>query len=598
LPDFVARRVFDDLTDLEIQALVTRAQENDPLYQPPLWSNFLVIDEAAGVNTEELIAALNLWAGVVEFAYRMPTPSDPAVVATTNPLFVGQGYLGAAPTGISVQAAWAKGADGSDTRFVDLEQGWLLQHQDLPPGIPLLAGINNHLSFSHGCAVLGIIAGIDDNIGVVGIAPAALPRVISYFDPQAPKKPFDSKQVRAKVASRILFAARSLRFGDVLLLEAQFAATVDGKRTFVPVETDAIVMEAIRLVVRVGVIVVEAAGNGNANLDNFRLAGKSILNRNSGDFKDSGAIMVGACSSASPHQSLHLFPDENHYKSNFGSRVDCCAWGEHVIAPGNPISPDARSFYWAGPNYESFFGATSAASAIITGSCLLMQNLQMLLPPQPGQLGKLGPASMRRVLSSQRNGTAVAGSVGPMPDFTKILANEYARTTLRLHLKVLAAPPVIAIDQMVANANALYSSHGIEIIEASRETLTTVGTDLVRFLTLVVGDRSDGPTADQSDLFNFRAGADPRDIVVYFVRTLVPACTGCATHPPGKPGVVVSASMATEWTLAHEIGHVLGLDHVTDQNGLMTRSSTLSITNLPPDLREDEIAAIFASALI
>lgn len=597
LPDLVTRRVFDDLTDLQFQELVTRAQDNDPLYQPPVWSNFLFIEEVAGVDTEGLLAALRLWAGVVEFAHRMPTPSDPAVVATTNPFFVGQGYLGAAPTGVGVQAAWARGADGSDTRFVDLEQGWLLKHEDLPPGIPFLGGINNPLSFSHGCAVLGVVVGVDNNRGVVGMAPAALPRVISYFDPKDPKQPFDSKQARARVASRIASAALSLRFGDVLLLEVQFGATVDGKRVLVPVETDVGVFKAIELVVKTGVIVVEAAGNGNTNLDNFRLEGKATLKRNTPDFKESGAIMVGGCSSAVPHQRLdRVDPAGIHESSNFGSRVDCCAWGEHVITSGNRTKTTALDAYWAGPRYEDFFRGTSAAAPIITGMCLLIQNLQTLLP-QPGRPGRLGPASMRRMLSNPLNGTTVAGIVGPMPDFKKILANEYAAATLRLHVKVLAEPPDIAIDRMVANANAVYGSHGIEVVEASRETLDAAGTDLARFNTLVVGDRGDGPTAEQADLFDLRAGAGPGDIVVYFVRTLVPACAGSATHPPGRPGLVVSASTATEWTLAHVLGHVLGLEHVNDQNGLMTRRSTSSINNLPPDLSESEVASILAGTI-
>jgi hypothetical protein len=147
---------------------------------------------------------------------------------------------------------------------------------------------------------------------------------------------------------------------------------------------------------------------------------------------------------------------------------------------------------------------------------------------------------------------------------------------------------------MVANAATLFGEHGIQIVEASREALAPDGSDLVRFLTLMVGDREDGPSADQADLFNLRGDAGERDIVVYFVRTLVPAAAGCAIHPPGKPGVVISSSMASEWTLAHQIGHVLGLEHVDATDSLMTRRSTASLTNLPPDLSDAEVATMLA----
>lgn len=71
------------------------------------------------------------------------------------------------------------------------------------------------------------------------------------------------------------------------------------------------------------------------------------------------------------------------------------------------------------------FAATSGASPIITGLCLLIQNLQILLTPKPGQVGRLGPATMRAILANPANGTAVQSSFGPMPDGAKIIANEY-----------------------------------------------------------------------------------------------------------------------------------------------------------------------------
>jgi hypothetical protein len=71
-------------------------------------------------------------------------------------------------------------------------------------------------------------------------------------------------------------------------------------------------------------------------------------------------------------------------------------------------------------------------------------------------------------------------------------------------------------------------------------------------------------TAEQNQLFNNRNNAGADDVVVYFVRSTVPPFNGCAAHPAGQPGAVV-AQGATQWTLGHEVGHVLGLFHVNNK---------------------------------
>ena len=408
LPDVTIRRLFEDLDNATLDEMVEQALQEDPEWESPRFGNYLVVDCPDSLAPQFVADALQTL-GIVLFAYAMPTPSDPAVVGTTNPLFVGQGYLGAAPDGVGVQALWARGADGSNSRFVDLERGWLLTHHDLPRGIPLLAGINLHDSFAHGCAVLGEIVGVDNASGIVGMAPAALPRVISYLE----HKSDSLERIRASVASRIALATRSLRRGDVLLLEVQIDGIVNGSETAMPVETDVACRDAIRLATKLGIIVIEAAGNGTADLDQFMRNGRRVLHRGSPDFEESGAIMVSGCTSTTPHTTSA--------DSNFGTRIDCCAWGENIVTTGNPARPDDNDGFRSAP----LFGRTSGASAIITGLCLLIQDLQVLLTPKPGQAGRLGPATMRAIVSNVANGTAVQGLIGPMPDGAKIIVNEY-----------------------------------------------------------------------------------------------------------------------------------------------------------------------------
>ena len=354
-----------------------------------------------GFNTDPLVAALNQGMGIVEYAYTSPVLEDPAVVGTSNPRFIDQGYLGNI-NGINVQAAWAHGADGSGTELIDIERGWLLTHRDLPQNIPLLDGHNFREGFPHGCAVLGVIVGVDDNKGIVGIAPKAGAAVISRVNRRG------AHLLTDQTAAMILKATILLGFGDVLLLEM----TAAGR----PVEILPAMFDAIKLATSCGVIVVEPAGNGGANLDDFRDdSGKRVLSRiEPTAFKESRAIVVAASRSSFPHTRLSF--------SSFGSRVDCYAWGENIVTTGN-------EFQDTDPNaYMDNFRGTSGASAIIAGVCLLIQDLQSRLIPVSGLVGKLGPFALRQMISNPQNGTQPLfeqDRIGILPDFKKILANEY-----------------------------------------------------------------------------------------------------------------------------------------------------------------------------
>lgn len=330
---------------------------------------------------------------VVDEAYVEAGPVEPpAVQPLDDPRSVNQGYLDAAPAGVDARWAWSM-TDGRDVGFVDLEQGWTLEHEDLADAaIALISGVNQ-AHHDHGTNVLGVVAAVDNERGGVGIAPRAAARVVSQW----------RAATSYGTAAAILSAGQAMSVGDVLLLEAQ---TVYGPWDLVPVEVEPAVFDAIRHVTDEGIVVVEAAGNGGHDLDKFDttlLGGKRVLNRDSRYFRDSGAIMVGAATSSHPHSRLDF--------SCHGSRVDCFAWGQHVDTTSS-----------AGPStteYTSSFGGTSSASAIVAGAAVLLQSWRKRRTGKP-----YSPDVLRDLLSSNLNTVSADPAkdrIGVMPDLRAII---------------------------------------------------------------------------------------------------------------------------------------------------------------------------------
>lgn len=163
--------------------------------------------------------------------------------------------------------------------------------------------------------------------------------------------------------------------------------------------------------------------------------------------------------------------------------------------------------------------------------------------------------------------------------------------TIFLHVKVLTAPN-IAIDTMFEAMRSVFEPVGIRVVRASDETL-----NLPLLNICDVGECNMGTTTPEQDtLFGNRNNVGANHVVAYFVQALNPPAFGCAAHPAGQPGAVV-AQTATRWTLAHEVGHVLGLGHVDNNDRLMTGNGTNNITNPPPDLTSGEISTMRSSPL-
>jgi hypothetical protein len=275
-------------------------------------------------------------------------------------------------------------------RFIDIEQGWKLDHErnNIKP-LPL-TGINEKNWEDHGAAVLGIITGGNNNIDF-GITPDAAGYVISQWRPDG--SPND--------ADAILSAISYLNYGDIILIESQSYHSNTLNKLW-PVEIHEASFQAIRLATALGIIVIEAAGNGDLysrignDLDMFSSNGKRILYPAGNDFNDSGAILVAAASNELPHT--------RNISSNYGSRINCYAWEESLA--------DVHLMKLRG---------TSGASAIIAGAAIAIQSISVA----KNNL-RLSPQQMREIFSNDLYGTASANGhvndkIGVMPDLKKII---------------------------------------------------------------------------------------------------------------------------------------------------------------------------------
>lgn len=445
--------MFSGLKAEDIDRLVARAQENDAEYRAPNFHNYFVVVCPPDVNPASVAQALGR-SEEVEWAYveAGPTP-PPQVNPTDDPRQANQGYEDAAPNGINAEFAWTvAGADGAGVGFVDMEQGWTLTHEDLTAAAITLISGTNQAYFGHGTAVLGEVCGVDNALGVVGITPACTARVVSQYQPNG-----------YSTAAAILSALTVMQFGDVLLLEAQ---TTVGTSGFLPVEVEQAAFDAIRLGTAIGVIVVEAAGNGSNDLDAWTDAnGNQVLNRASAAFRDSGAIMVGAASSNVPHTRLGF--------SNFGSRIDCYGWGQNIDTTGDGWTGNQTT------TYTATFGGTSGASPIVTGASLCIQGAAAAAG------FRYSPLQMRLILRNPATGTASGNppvdEIGVMPDLQQILQNVLGAAPdvyLRDYVGDTGAPhtgPISASPDIILRPSAEASPQGAFGQGSGTENSNTLG---------------------------------------------------------------------------------------------------------------------------
>jgi serine protease len=392
------RGLFNCLSGKQLTSLIDKAKRRDRTYRPPSFFTYFAIDCPPGTDADQIVKQLSAWRAV-EIAYVDTHDDAPASPVTAGTRRMNRGHLAPAPEGIGAEYAWsASGGDGAGQDIIDIEEGWTLDHEGLRAHRPrLLYGTLEDRWRCHGTSVLGLICALDKARRVTGVA-----RNVRSVGVVSHRGDGNS------IANAILFACSKLPAGGVLLLEVQVLDR--GGRKW-PVEVFAANYASIRLATACGLVVVEAGGNGRSDLDAYSDGhGHRIFDRNSNDYRDSGAIMVGAATSAVPHG---VWID-----SNIGSRINCYASGQQV----RTLSSTQREPF-SRQRTTASFGGTSSASAIIAGAALAVQGIV-----QSRFTGRLNGPQMRAVLSNPATGTASNNPpkdrIGVMPNLSAILHGE------------------------------------------------------------------------------------------------------------------------------------------------------------------------------
>jgi hypothetical protein len=288
-------------------------------------------------------------------------PPVPATVTITTVSFENlQGYLEPAPGGVDARYAWTfPGGKGTGINMIDIEGAWNFSHEDLLLNQLGLAGgtMNPDASWlNHGTAVIGEIGGDENNFGITGISSQCIVRGYSIFGQN------NAFHLAMKNAADMLGP------GDIILIELHAPgpdASGSGQDGYIAMEFWDINFDAIRYATSLGIIVVEAGGNGSRDLDS-----PVFQNKFSRSLRDSGAIVVGA--GAPP--SGNYGPDRSRLGfSNWGSIVDTQGWGREVVTTGYGDlqgGPDPNKWYTAQ------FSGTSSASPIIVGVIACLQGIR------------------------------------------------------------------------------------------------------------------------------------------------------------------------------------------------------------------------------
>lgn len=280
-------------------------------------------------------------------------PAPPEDYPPTTPDFISrQGYRRPDP-GIDIDYAWSLGLRGEGLTICDIEWSWGpldkqkkdihedLIDADIENGIPMATTEYQE----HGVAVVGLLVASENEYGISGSVPLAKCRC------------FTEKGSGGRPGA-MLAAIDTCKRGDIILMEMQTTGP-DGK--LCPGDYDKALWDLVEKATDAGVVIVQTAGNGNANLDapayeSYRARG------------DNGCIMEGAGSADTKHDKLSFstYGKQNVHIQGWGEKVFTTVHGDHYQA--TVVGNDDNQAYCAG------FNGTSSGGPVATSAVALIQS--------------------------------------------------------------------------------------------------------------------------------------------------------------------------------------------------------------------------------
>ncbi|WP_162683910.1 hypothetical protein [Streptomyces populi] len=180
---------------------------------------------------------------------------------------------------------------------------------------------------------------------------------------------------------------------------------------------------------------------------------------------------------------------------------------------------------------------------------------------------------------------------------------------VRVHIKLVNLPgaDMAPVTRALADARTVFGRAEVDIDLVSVERIDVPGMDVVDTTPCLAAPNDRLVSAEQNVLFGNRNNVADGEVVLYVAPKIEnkndAAAVGCASHPVGRPGAVMAYD-ATRWTMAHELGHVLDLEHVkcdippcNQFFGRLMWPSAGQINKDVPDITAEEKSIMYASSL-
>lgn len=450
------------------------------------WNLFYLIRVADAGHAEELFYELSK-TGLVEWAHPLPVGHlagtvervsadiDEAVIASdgqergnpvqgkglqytselsfkdngspTQDLTALQTYLQgeSATGGLNILPAWDAGITGQGVRILDSENNWNFGHEDLPISeldvlYPDVAIDNSDNAIQHGTAVIGLLGGLDNGLGVTGIthsseikldqksksAFGALTIIEDFFQDYSDGY-VDGDDAFIRPGDILNFLGGVL--GPSSPLNSKCAITVGAEipNYCVPIESYPLGFAILQDLSSFGVIIMEPAGEGATDLAsplmNFTDCGGDPCPNLGKD--DSGAIMVASSQAGKDHT--------RPWWSNCGTRVNTYAWGDGIVTAGygqdgflsgqftpNPYSDPSDQNKW----YTSSFFGPCGSTTLVSGAVALVQSYtkEFYKDIIPHKQVYLDSYQMRKLIDMSGTPSSSGCNIGKKPDVGAMMA--------------------------------------------------------------------------------------------------------------------------------------------------------------------------------